>query len=106
MSDLICMIGGELVLSEEAQGELIAIEKTIKALKERQEELKGTLLMEMEELGLRKFETDALTLTYIAETERETFNSARLKKEDPDTYNKYADLSKVKASIRVKIHEK
>ena len=46
--------------------------------------MKAALFAAMEQYGIKKFETDALTLTYVAPTVSHGLDSAKLKKKYPD----------------------
>lgn len=83
--------------------ELIENEKQLKALKERQDTLKEALLREMEEKDIRKIDSPFITISRIDASEREQFDSKRLRVDDPDLYDKYITLSPVKASVRLTV---
>lgn len=99
----------ELVKIENGQLAPITIEaiKTfetqIKTIKEQYEIFKSELLNTMEQNGIVKFEAEGLKISYIAETERETFDSKQFKVDMPDLYDEYVKLSKVKPSVRIKV---
>lgn len=51
--------------------------------------------------GETKVESELFNMTYIAGGFRESFDSARFKKEHPELYEKYIKISKVSDSIRI-----
>ena len=55
-----------------------------KAIEEQEKNMKAALFAAMEQYGIKKFETDALTLTYVAPTISHGLDSAKLKKKYPD----------------------
>lgn len=55
-----------------------------KAIEEQEKNMKAALFAAMEQYGIKKFETDALTLTYVAPTVSHGLDSAKLKKKYPD----------------------
>lgn len=65
--------------------------------------IKSSLLTMMEQKGIKKLENDALVITYIAETYRESFNSRAFRKEHEELYNDYIEMSTVKPSVRIKL---
>ena len=56
-----------------------------KVLEDQEKTLKAALFTAMEKFGIKKFETDALTLTYVAPTVSHGIDSAKLKKKYPLT---------------------
>lgn len=101
--ELIKIESGIWILDAEVSKNIAEFEKVIKELKEREEELKLNILAEMENKNLVKLETDDLMITYIAPSERETFESKKFREENSDLYDEYVKFSPVKSSIRVKV---
>ena len=93
------------LLSPDASSKLAEFERMAKEIKAKQDELKQRILAEMEEHGILKIETDELTITYVAETSRETFDSKTFRKENPDLYDEYVKISTVSASVRMRVKE-
>lgn len=91
------------VLDTEVSRKVAEFEKALKEIKEKEEELKQNILIEMEKKNILKLETDSLTVTYIAPAERETFDSKRFREDNPDLYDEYVKFSPVKSSIRIKV---
>lgn len=91
------------ILDTEVSKKVAEFEKTLKEIKEKEEELKQNILTEMENKNILKLETDDLTITYIAPAERETFDSKKFREENSDLYDEYVKFSPVKSSIRVKV---
>lgn len=94
---------GGMELSSSALDTLMKYEETLAALKTDYDELKKKLLLEMEKKNVIKVETDGIRINYIAETDRETFNSKAFRNEHPDLYDEYVTISPVKASVRIKV---
>ena len=65
--------------------------------------LREQLLQAMEKYGVKKFETDAVTFTYVAPTTRNTIDSKALKAEQPDIAALYTKTSNVKASVKITV---
>ncbi len=91
------------VLDTEVSRKVAEFEKALKEIKEKEEELKQNILIEMEKKNILKLETDTLSVTYIAPTERETFDSKKFREDNPDLYDEYVKFSPVKSSIRIKV---
>ena len=105
MNDLIVLSGKKAVLDANTASRLSTLERMAKMLKAEQDALKEAILNEMEARGLIKVDAEDLTITYIAATDRETFDSKSFRKDHPEEYDRYVKISQVKPSIRVKIHE-
>ena len=101
--ELIKLENDVALLDTDVQQTIINMELAIKDLKEREEELKRTILNEMEEKHIIKVESDNLLINYIASTDRETFNTKVFREEQPDLYDEYVKLTPVKPSIRIKV---
>ena len=57
----------------------------------------------MQEKGVKKFETDTLTLTVKESYTRDTVDSAKLKASYPEVYAECKKTSTVKESLTIKI---
>lgn len=101
MADMEVIVGNELALS--VSQKLAAFERQVKEIQAEEEKLKQAILSAMRQKGIVKVETDDLTITYIAPTDRESFDSKRFREENPNLYDKYVKFSKVKDSIRIKL---
>ena len=97
------MIQDNNTLSESIEKQIVSIEKRIKKLKEQQDAMKAALLEAMETKNLIKLETDKLVISYVAPTDRESFDSKKFKEDNPDLYDEYVKISPVKSSIRIKV---
>lgn len=78
---------GGMELSSSALNTLMKYEETLAALKTDYDELKKKLLQEMEKKNVIKAETSGIRINYIAETDREKFNSKAFRSEHPDLYD-------------------
>lgn len=93
---------------EELPTEYLALESAIvslinqsKEIEQKQDVLKEKLLQAMEAHGVKKWETQNLTITRVLPTTKMSFDSARFKKENEELYLKYQKETKVKSSIRI-----
>lgn len=101
--ELIKVENGEYGLVKDAVNTIVTIENEMKRLKELQDNYKEELLNAMEQNKIIKLETDELVITYIAPTDRETFDSKAFKAEHQDLYDEYVKMSSVKSSVRLKV---
>lgn len=101
--ELIKVENGEYGLVKDAVNTIVAIENEMKKLKEMQDNYKEELLNAMEQNNIIKLETDELVITYVAPTDRETFDSKAFKAEHQDLYDEYVKMSSVKSSVRLKV---
>ena len=68
-------------------------------------EFKEMLIAKMEETGVKSIDNDYFKITYVAPSQRETIDSARLKREHPDLAVEYTKTSLVKASVRITLKD-
>ena len=90
-------------LNPEVSSRLAELERMVKVLKQEQDALKNAVLTAMEANGIVKIDTPEVMINYIAETDRETFDTKTFKEENPDIYDAYCKMSPVKASLRIKV---
>lgn len=105
MDKLIRIEQDTALLNPAVSSKLAEFERMAKEIKAKQDELKQKILEEMELHGLIKVETDELTITYVAPTSRETFDSKAFRKDNPDLYDEYVKITDVSASVRMKVKE-
>lgn len=103
--ELIKIENGVSILDTATSEKIAQFERQIKAIKEQEESIKNAILSEMETRGILKVqdEINGLSISYIAETARETFDSKKFKQEHSDMYDEYIKITPVKASIRIKV---
>lgn len=101
--ELIKLYGEAAILDGTTAKHIAEFEKMAKEIKAKEDELKKAILTEMESKGIIKLETDELTISYVAATDRETFDSKKLRADNPDLYDEYIRMSTVKPSIRIKL---
>jgi regulator of replication initiation timing len=101
--EMIQVYKGEVMLTTEATNKIAELERTIAELRKIQDDVKKAIIEEMEQKGVVKLDNDVVTITYIAPTDRETFDSKKFKEEQPDMYDEYVKISPVKPSVRIKV---
>jgi hypothetical protein len=74
---------------------------TKKRLEEQEAELKAKLKDAMEKCNIKKFESDILDITYVAETTQTSIDSVKLKKKYPDIAKECSKVSKKSAYVKV-----
>ena len=74
-----------------------------KALEEQETALREQLEKAMNECGVKKFENELLSITYVAATTRTSIDSKALKKDLPEIAEKYSKVSNVKSSIKITV---
>lgn len=102
---LITMENNVAILEPETASSIAYFERSMKIIKEQEEMLKKKILEEMEANNVIKLDTPEITITYIAPTDRETFDSKGFRKDYPNLYDDYVLIKNVKPSIRVKVKE-
>lgn len=103
MNNIIERTGSDVTLSEEVCDRIISLEKQAKEIKKQQDSMKNDILEAMKKYGVVKINTESLKITFIPEHDAERFDSKAFKEENPDVYDLYAKISKVKPSIRITV---
>jgi hypothetical protein len=103
MDEMIVFEGKTALLNPEVSIKLAEFERVVKEFKAKEEELKQKILEEMESKGIVSIKSPELTISYVAPTTRETFDSKTFRKDHPDLYDEYVSISMVKASVRMKV---
>lgn len=103
MQELIKIENGIALLDAETSARIAEFERMAKSIKEQEDALKQAILAEMEEKGILKLETEEMTVSYVAPTDRETFDSKTFKKENPKLYDEYVKMTPVKSGVRIKV---
>jgi len=91
------------------QGQLAVLQKIVdivtakKKLEEQEKELKEKLKEAMEKCNVKKFESDILNITYVAETTSTSIDSTKLKKKYPDIAAECSKTSKKSAYVKVTV---
>lgn len=115
MNELIEMIPNEIddetgaitemlyFLNDEVTSQLVEIQKLSKELKEKEDAIKKALIEEMESKGIIRIHAQGLSISYVAPTQRETFDSKAFKEANPDLYDEYVKFTNVSSSVRFKL---
>lgn len=82
---------------------IAAVVNMKKQCEEQEKTLKDQLKQAMEQYGVKKFESDILNITYVAESTATFIDSAKLKKLHPDIAQECSKVSKKSAYIKVEL---
>ena len=80
-------------------------ERKIKLIKEEEDKLKEAIQKEMEDNQIIKLDTPDILISYVASSDRETFDSKTFKADHGDLYDEYVKMTPVKPSIRIKVKQ-
>lgn len=105
MTDLIVLENGIALLNAEVAEKIAYFEQKKKEIKEVEEVLRAGIMEEMEKKGIKKIETDAMTITYKAPYDKETFQAKEFRANNPEMYDSYVKMSPCKASVSIKLKE-
>ena len=103
MNNIIERAGADVVFSEEVCEKIISLEKQAKEIKKQQDSMKNEILEAMKKNGVIKIDNEFLKIAFVPEHDVEKFDSKKFKEENPDVYDMYAKISKVKPSIRITV---
>ena len=103
MANIIERIGSDVTFSEEVCERIISLEKKAKEIKKQQDIMKNEILEAMQEYSVLKIDNEFMKIAFIPEHDAEKFDSKTFKEENPDIFDSYVKLSKVKPSIRITV---
>ena len=103
MDNLIKVENNTALLNPDVSIKLAEFERMVEEIQNKQKELKEKILAEMEKRGILKIETDELTISYVAPYSKESFDSKKFRKDNPDLYDEYIKIGTVSASVRIKV---
>ena len=75
-----------------------------KDLEEKEKVMKEQLQIAMEQYGIKQFDADAIKITYVAKSVRNSIDSAKLKKKYPDIAAECNKASNVKAFVKIEVN--
>lgn len=103
MNNIIERTGSDVAFSEEVCEKIVSLEKQAKEIKKQQDNMKAEILDAMQKNGVIKIDNEFLKIAFVPEHDAEKFDSKTFKEENPDIYDSYVKLSKVKPSIRITV---
>lgn len=81
-------------------------EREIEVLKKQEKEMKETLLKCMEESGTLKLKNEDLTISFVGETFKDTFDTKAFKEKYPELYKQFTKTSITSSSVRFTLAKK
>jgi hypothetical protein len=72
-------------------------------LEQQEKDLKDRIKSAMETYGVKKFESDILNITYVAESTSTSIDSAKLKKKYPDIAEECSKVSKRSSYVKISV---
>lgn len=103
MNNIIERSGSDVTFSKEVCEKIASLEKQAKEIKKQQDSMKNEILDAMQKNGVIKIDNEFLKIAFVPEHDAEKFDSKKFKEENPDIYDMYAKISKVKPSIRITV---
>lgn len=103
--ELIKIENGLSTLDLKTSMELKLIADKIKELKKQEDKIKKAILEEMENKNILKIDTEEVSISYIASSDRETFDTKNFREKHSDLYDEFIKFTPVKSSIRVKVKD-
>ena len=103
MTNIIERTGSDVTVPEEVCKKIISLEKQAKEIKKQQDSMKAEILDAMQKYGVVKLDNEFLKIAFVPEHDTERFDSKTFKDENPDVYDMYVKISKVKPSIRITV---
>lgn len=103
--ELITLNNDNALLNSFTSAQLVEIEQKIKSLENERDEIKNALKSEMERLNIIgvKDEINGVTVSYVAESDTESFDKKKFRSEHPDLYDEYITFKKRASYITVKV---
>lgn len=103
MNNIIERKDSDVALSEEVCEKIVSLEKQAKEIKKQQDSMKAEILDAMQKYGVLKLDNEFLKIALVPGHDAEKFDSKTFKDENPDVYDMYVKVSKVKPSIRITV---
>lgn len=103
MNNIIERKDSDVALSEEVCEKIVSLENQAKEIKKQQDSMKAEILDAMQKYGVLKLDNEFLKIAFVPEHDAERFDSKTFKDENPDVYDMYVKISKVKPSIRITV---
>lgn len=103
MTNIIEIKDSDVMLPKEVCEKIVSLEKQAKEIKKQQDSMKAEILDAMQKYGVLKLDNEFLKIALVPEHDAERFDSKTFKYENPDIYDSYVKLSKVKPSIRITV---
>lgn len=93
----------ELAIQEKISVTVGEMQTRLQSLRDQDQQMRLAIKGAMAASGIKKFDNEYISVTYVAPTTRKGFDSTRFKQEQPDIYKQYEKLSDVSSSIRITV---
>lgn len=103
--ELLVLENDKLTLAKDFAEELRQFELLVKAVEQKEKNIKEQLLKAMSENNITKVENDDLLIYIKGATSRENFDKKKFQNDYPDLCDKYVSIGVVKESITIKVKE-
>lgn len=104
LRDLEPMVEAELpVTFRDLQDQIIEGMAFAEELNSKIEAMKQSLYEAMEANGVKRWQSDKMTVTYVEPSVRFSFDSRRFKAEQPEVFNQFQKRTETKGSVRITI---
>lgn len=80
-----------------------ALQKKLTTLREQDATVRAAIKEAMIKHNVKKFDSDTLTITLVAASERKSIDTAALKEAHPEIAEKFTKVTPVAASVRIKV---
>ena len=105
MNELITIENNVPVLDIEVASQIAQFERTLKEIKEKEEELRNCIKEEMQKKMIKTIVTPEMTITLKSSYDREDFKKADFKRDYPDLFDSYVKMTTIAESIQIKLSE-
>lgn len=88
-------------LSLEAEKKIISLKQAYKNIKEQEEAFNQALVDEMKKRGIISYKDENITISFIPDGTKNSFDAKAFKSKHPDIYERYVKKSPVKEYARI-----
>ena len=99
--DKVMVVNGQVCVATSVLDEYKALQEFKEKANALESELRNALLKAMEENGIKKFENDVISVSYIAPITRKSIDMSLLERDG--IYERYCSESTTNASVRIKL---
>lgn len=90
-------------LLPDTTAKLISLRENLKALEEAKKDLEAQILSVMENQFIKKIENDDISITYVGESDVESFDKTAFKKAYPDIYDEFVSMKTRAPYLSIKV---
>lgn len=97
------IVNNEIQIAEQFLQDFKKLAKAKLEFEKLEKKVKDEFKEKMEEYGIKKFDNELFTVTYVAPTTRQSIDTKKLKELHPRIAKKCTKTSDVKSSVRIKL---